>query len=218
MINSNDTRWNSQLKMVRQLLKLDLDGVIENDKLICDKVILKSFVSIFEHVEIATDLLQGEDYASISMAIPSYLGIMQHLKGLRSTSRHNLLVIDTLLQSFERRLASIVDDQLYCISATLDPSFKLKWCLHNKERVRQMVKEEVIKYSKELVIPERLHLKSPTNLPQKKSKLFGFLDDDNPANESRSQRDALNKELEDYMVETNFVKKENPLKFWKANY
>lgn len=41
----------------------------------------------------------------------------------------------------------MVDDSFFCISAVLDPSFKLKWC-HDEEKklaVKQMVEDELQK-------------------------------------------------------------------------
>ena len=69
-----------------------------------EKMILKSFVTIFEHFEIATDLLQGEHYASISMAIRSYLRIKQHLETLRGSSQHNLTIINALFKVYKNDL------------------------------------------------------------------------------------------------------------------
>ena len=222
IVNKNNTRWNSQLKMVRRLLELDIEDVIDKNELklsVHDKAILKSFVLIFEHFEIATDLLQGEHYASISMAIPSYLGILQHLNRMKTIGRYNLLVVDSLLESLERRLGGILDEPVYCISTVLDPSFKLRWCSEDrKDDVKKMVKDEMIKYSNELLIQTLDQPTEPSqNIcqpPSKKKKLFGFMDD-METEESRSTRESG--EFEDYLNDTNFEKNENPLKFWKAN-
>ena len=57
--------------MVRRILELDLQNVVEKSELMLstrEKPILNSFVFIFEPFEIATNLLQGEHYCSISMA------------------------------------------------------------------------------------------------------------------------------------------------------
>ena len=85
LISKNDTRWNSQLKMVRRVLELDFKGVTEKKELLLssqDKAILESFVSIFEPFEIATDLLHGKNSSSVSLAIPSYLASFRTSIGL----------------------------------------------------------------------------------------------------------------------------------------
>ncbi len=86
MIAKNDTRWNSQLKMIRRIMELDLTGVVEKKELHLsshEKTVLRSFVCIFEPFETATDLLQGEKYSSIGMVIPAYLGLLKNLESLQ---------------------------------------------------------------------------------------------------------------------------------------
>ena len=108
VVLKNDTRWNSQLKMAKRILELDLDDVTENKRELQlsarEKALLNSFVSIFEPFEIATDLLQGEHYSSISMVIPSYLGLVDILKKLECSSRYNISTIRNLLESLKTRL------------------------------------------------------------------------------------------------------------------
>ena len=46
-------------------------------------------------------------------------------------------------------MGHIVDDPLYCLSATLDPSFKLKWRKKDeKDKVTAMIKLEIDKLMK----------------------------------------------------------------------
>ena len=80
LISKNETRWNSQLKMVRRVIELDVNEVVEKRELHLsshEKNIIREFVEIFEPFEDATDILQGVKYASICLAIPSYLGLMK---------------------------------------------------------------------------------------------------------------------------------------------
>ena len=150
VILKNDTRWNSQLKMVRRILELDLQSVVEKNELMLsthEKAILNSFVLIFEPFEITTDLLHGEHYCSISMALPCYLGIVDNLKKLETTSRYNISVIRCLLSSFETHLGDMLHNPLYCLSSALDSSFKLKWCKTkgDQDKVITMIKYEMDK-------------------------------------------------------------------------
>ena len=58
LISKNDTRWNSQLKIVWRLLEAELDEVIEKGELRLnghEKNLLREFVEIFEPFEEATD-------------------------------------------------------------------------------------------------------------------------------------------------------------------
>ena len=136
VILKNDTRWNSQLKMVRRIVELDLQNVVEKSEVMLstrEKAILNSFVLIFEPFEIAID--------NFSMALPCYLGIVDNLKKLETTSRYNISVI----QSLETHLGDIFHNPFYCLSSALDPSFKLKWCKtkDDEDKVITMMKLEV---------------------------------------------------------------------------
>ena len=72
LVAKNETRWNSQLKMVRRLLEINVEKVVEKQDLLLtsyEKSILRELVDILEPFEDATDLLQGELYNSISLVI-----------------------------------------------------------------------------------------------------------------------------------------------------
>ena len=59
VILKNDTRWNSQLSMVKRILDLDLEDVVEKRELMLstrEKATLNSFVLIFEPFQTVTDL------------------------------------------------------------------------------------------------------------------------------------------------------------------
>ena len=74
----NDTRWNSQLKMVRRIVEIDVDKVVEKHELYLtsyEKAVLRELVEVLEPFEEATDILQGDTYNSISLVIPSLLGL-----------------------------------------------------------------------------------------------------------------------------------------------
>ena len=86
LVSKNETRWNSQLKMVRRAIELDTNEVIAKRELHLsnhEKSILQEFVDIFEPFEDATDILQGENYVSICLVIPTYIGLMKGLQRLK---------------------------------------------------------------------------------------------------------------------------------------
>ena len=65
MIAKNETRWNTQLKMVRRLMEIDTDKVVDKRELhlnAYEKVVLREFAEVFEPFEEATDILQGDKY------------------------------------------------------------------------------------------------------------------------------------------------------------
>ena len=71
LLAKNETRWNSQILMVRQLINLDMqdiNNVIEKRELALstsDKVFLRELVAVFDQFEEVTKLVQGEKYASL---------------------------------------------------------------------------------------------------------------------------------------------------------
>ena len=212
--------------MVTRILELNLEGVTDKKELQLsshEKAILKSFVAIFEPFEIATNLLQGEKYSSVSMALPSYYGIIQNVKKVQDTSRYNQQIITTLLQSLEKRLGHMERNSFYCIAATLDPSFKLKWYTGSGEKV--LIEEMVLREMRKNLDSDNAH-HMPTvetsgkevesaEPPSKKRKLFTFMDTDTSNTEDSLEGSIVEKEFKMYLDDTDFTQDENPLKFWK---
>ena len=80
LLAKNKSRWNSQLLMVCQLINLDdtqdINNVIEKRELALstsDKVVLCEPVAVFDQFEEVTKLVQGEKYASLSLALHALL-------------------------------------------------------------------------------------------------------------------------------------------------
>ena len=76
LIAKNVTRWNSQLKMVRRIVEIDIQKVVEKRHLHLtsyEKAVLRELVEVLEPFEEATDILQGDTYSSISLVIPSLM-------------------------------------------------------------------------------------------------------------------------------------------------
>lgn len=69
--------------MVQRVLEEEVNDVVEKKDLhlsAFDKNLLREFVEIFERFEDATDILQGDQYVSISLAVPCYFGLKKHLE------------------------------------------------------------------------------------------------------------------------------------------
>ena len=137
LVSKNETRLNSQLKMVRRVIELDVNEVVEKREFhltVHEKNILQEFVEIFQPFENATDIVQGEKYASICLVIPSYFELIKNLSEVKKTARHCRVLVTTLVDSLEKRLGHVLTDPLYCISTFLDPQFKTKWCSSDTQR------------------------------------------------------------------------------------
>ena len=62
VIAKNETCWNSQLKMVWELVEIDVDKVLDKREFQWnpyEKVVLQEPVEVFEPFEEVTDILQG---------------------------------------------------------------------------------------------------------------------------------------------------------------
>ena len=105
LVFKNETRWNSQLKMVRRLIEIDVDKVVDRREQhlnAYEKLVLQELVEVLEPFEEATDILQGEKYNSISLVIPSFLGLKDHLS--RLNTRHCAQLVTTMQSSLNCRL------------------------------------------------------------------------------------------------------------------
>ena len=147
LISKNETRWNSQLKMVRRAIEVDVNEVVKKREFHLsahEKSILREFVQILQPFEDATDILQGQKYASICLVIPTYIGLKTNLEKANET-RHCQDLIKTLTESLAKTLGHVVTHSLYCISTFLDPHFKLKWCSSEAQRiaVKSMIFEKL---------------------------------------------------------------------------
>ena len=61
---------------------MNTDEVVEKPELMFtshEKVVMKELVQIFEPFEKATDLTQRDQYVSVSLVIPSVVGLQKHL-------------------------------------------------------------------------------------------------------------------------------------------
>ena len=228
LIAKNDTRWNSQVMMVRRLMELDgsddLNAIVQKKELkftASDKIALRELVDVLEQFQEASKLVQGEKYASISLALPCYVGLQNHLDNVNVRVLSSL--VQTLRNSLETRLSSITSEPLYIIATALDPEFKLCWCssaaeLSNaKGIVLQELETVMVNTNTSTVedVEEPVCADGPPTPPSKRAKLFSFMTTDHISKESKSAQ----QELDDYLqlVHTKDDIKKGSLQFWEKN-
>ena len=159
LIGKNETRWNSQLMMVRRLIEADdasdLNSIISNSKrelllTVSDKSALRELVNIFDQFEVVSKLVQGEKYASIYLALPCFIGLKKHLESINVCRLPTLVTV--LQSSLERRLSSIQSNLIYIVATCLDPEFKLKWCSDTTEisNARNIILRELEKVASDM--------------------------------------------------------------------
>ncbi|XP_062872135.1 zinc finger BED domain-containing protein 4 [Trichomycterus rosablanca] len=205
---ASDRHWNTQLKTLRLMLEcVDFleDIVAGNDLALntVEKTMLRELVEVLEPFEEATDMIQGDKHVSISIALPSVLGLRKHLAEVVTHQCTGL--VTGLTQALDRRLAGILEDPLYVVATTLDPQFKLSWS-SDRDWHKQVFLEEVAKHAQPVSPPEPSSEAQP--VPSKRSRLFSFIKE-RPTMQAKS----VEQELAAYLHEE--PTDEDPLQYWK---
>ena len=117
---ANVTRWNSQLKMIRSILRIPEEKLqsLDTHKLTAyDRKILEDVVEI---------LTQGDKVVTSSMVVPCVRVLKSTIDSLnhKYTSRF----VATLKASINDRLSKYENIDAFLMASALDPRFKLKWC------------------------------------------------------------------------------------------
>jgi hypothetical protein len=149
------TRWNSQFHTVKKVMEIPasilnsiLTDLKKNEVILNtrDRKVLDEFVSLFELFNEATQLTQGEQYATISLVAPSILGLLHDLERERESSLLSLTSLcDALLASIKARFSGLLrhfeievpsethcmserfSDPIFLVTPVLDARFKLFW-------------------------------------------------------------------------------------------
>ena len=148
-------------------------------------------------------------YNSISLVIPSFLGLKDHLS--RLSTRHCSQLVATLQSSLDRRLGNVLDDPLYICGAILDHRFKVKWSKKVDEHKR-VLQEEVSMLSQFDSSESSSEDEPPA---PKRSKLFSFMAV--PGRVQKKRKMTCEQEMQLYLGDEFSC--ESPLEFWrlKAN-
>lgn len=206
--SSSDRHWNTQLKTMRQMLEsVDfLEDIVDRNDLTLnnvEKAMLRELVEVLEPFEEATDMVQGDKHVSISLALPSVLGLRKHLAEV--ITHQCTGIVTGLSQALDRRLAGILEDPLYVTATTLDPQFKLSWS-SDRDWHKQVLLEEVGKHTQAVSPPEACMDAQPS--PSKRSRLFSFI-----KQRPTTQAKSTEQELSAYLLEE--PTDEDPLQYWK---
>ena len=101
LVSKNETGWNSQLKMVRQILELDTNAIVDHQRDLTLTSHDKLLLQIFERFEDTTDLIQADKYVSISLAVPTIISLCKHLSDVKSSCRNSCAIVNALLESLK---------------------------------------------------------------------------------------------------------------------
>ena len=205
---SCETRWNSQLTMIRSVLAISPEKF---DKLDCTKLTLyerktlQEVVDMLTPFESATHFTQGENMVTSSLVVPCVKGMKKKLAVLGE--RYSCALMKTLKVSFERRMSHFEENGSLIMATISDPRFKLSWCsgaayIMNKEQLQ------------ELAAAVQVETESGTDYHPPKKMKTDFIDLFWGSPENVSQSSEVEKEVSEYLSGALLEKDKNPLAYW----
>ncbi len=126
---ANVTRWNSQLTMIRSILRIPKEKLDSLDTIkltVYDRKTMEDLVEILTPFETATRCVQGDQVVTSSMIIPCVRVLKSTMETL--SQKYASRFVASLKASVNKRLTKYEDIDDFVLATTLDPRFKLKWC------------------------------------------------------------------------------------------
>jgi len=238
LITANTTRWNSQLKSIRSILKSPDNvnkavtklGQLEQRRMgggfnQTEINALTELVTILEPFEEATDLTQGDKVVTVSSIVPAIVGLRTSLCLDESATTSSLRYAEPLHKKLKDACAARLEQFLTRdnkIAAVLDPNFRKTWLGREEdslveEEILRMLHAEVVELSSESENDGSTPPASPSNAPSQK-KLFSFMQtqssDESLRTSQNQMKSKVQKQLERFLKE-NPSKAESPLLYWK---
>ena len=159
---ANKTRWNSQLKMLRSVLKVPQDVLNSLDysgkPTAYEMKLVSELCEVLLPFEEATDAVQGELVVTSSMVLICIRGLRAELQRLREIYSSKL--ITALQASIEKRLAPYEGMDDFKLATMLDPRFKLDWCQNDESR--DLLTSQVVRLSPTTPVENNAPTKSRT--------------------------------------------------------
>lgn len=123
---ANATRWNSQLSMIRSILRIPkekLDSQDTHHLTVYDRKIMEDLVEILSSLETDTHCVQDDQVVTSSMIIPWVRVLKSTIETL--SRKYTCRFVVSLKASVNKRLSRYED--AFVLASALDPRFKLKW-------------------------------------------------------------------------------------------
>nr|XP_023696970.1 zinc finger BED domain-containing protein 1-like [Paramormyrops kingsleyae] len=204
----NATRWNSQLKILKSVLNIPSDVLAQLECPVqlspTEFKIVQELCVVLEPFEEVTDRCQAEKVVTSGLVIPCVRALRHAVRNMKMTGSNNLVSI--LQKAVDKHLAKFEEMQCFQMASTLDPRFKLDWCIGEEVitiKDRLMGKVECL----------RVGYTDYSAQPKKRPKLFSYM-------ESQSCPSADAKALHDVIVYLNqpcLAEDVDPLAYWKGN-
>lgn len=171
---ANDTRWNSTFHHLCGILNLDqsqLATLLRDQNMphliltAREFAILHELVDLLQPFSEATDLTQGDSYATVSCVVPCVIALDNFLhEMINGRAVHHALVARALQESLRRRFygifqrlmilppqTNVTDDfsynaMLYLLASFLDPHYGLLWLEDHPGQAneKQLLKDQII--------------------------------------------------------------------------
>jgi len=146
----NATRWNSTYAQLQAVVSIDrtkLEEVLRSTQqghliiTVRDFAMLKELVDILEPFAEATELTQGEKYATIGCVTPCVVGLYNCLCHFQQSAKYHGSVVRTLMDSLQTRFGGLLTnvgilddpsnqgfaDMIYPMASLLDPNYGFVW-------------------------------------------------------------------------------------------
>ena len=214
---ANVTRWNSEITMIRSVLRIPqetLDQLDTMHKLTHhDRILLGELCEILASFEAATDFTQGDKVVTDSLVIPSVRGLRAQLAAIKA--KYNCKMVQSLKKSVEHRLSAYEEQTSFQLAATLDPGFKLAWCKDTcdaqKQRTALLAAANLL--ATPLVTSTQTKPGSSASPPAKRCKLFGFMGAQEATPPVSS---STTEEISKYLAEPSLDEKADPVAYWHS--
>ena len=204
---ANQTRWNSQLKMVQSILKIPIEKLnMLNTPILSlyERNVLKELLDILSPFEEATDLAQLGNHVNSGFIIPCIIGLKFKLDELRLNVKFDKKLVDALKQSLTSRMEQFENDSTFILATILDPRFKLEWCLTEADKLEKM---ELMHRNIHNLIPRIELPEEQIKVTPKRRKLFDFMEP--------RVAELNDSEFEEYIKQPALADDTDPLKFWQ---
>ena len=240
---ANVTRWNSQLKMIRSILRIPEEKLqsLDTHKLTAyDRKILKDVVEILTPFETATHCIQGDKVVTCSMVVPCVRVLKSTIDSL--SHKYTSRFVATLKASINDRLSKYENIDAFLMASALDPRFKLKWCKpieYNELQAKLILKlNQQLRNEQDSQITETSDSTSTATLivdeatpeiseqveeesepPAKKMKTFfsSLISEPVTTTNTENVSQNINTMVDEYLLSPCLRQEEDPLVFWKIN-
>lgn len=214
---NNTTRWNSQLMMVRSILKIPqekLESLNTQHRLtVYDRKILEDLIEILTPFEIATNHIQGDNLITSSMVVPCTRVLKSKVEKLYE--KYSSRFVLALKTSIHKRLSTYEEVDAFITASALDPRFKLKWCKPDEytfQKQNFILKVNSVSDSLPVVV-------EPSDEPEPSAKKprIEFFSELIKSSEKDTSNSSADSEVEEYLSAPCIPLDTCPLAFWKSH-